>query len=181
MVLLRFKKVMNKTPFLNYFFYSILLFIYPSKLTEIDAKKNLEREFEKNQGYKDREDDKDFVKAKLGHFKDLSMERIGELRKSSLKAFILTSVFFGFSFIVAFLWLKYFELPSQNIFFFIRLISSFLILFAMFLAVGRSIHSIGGQTIPENLDIFLCKLLSALGVGAILITYFVEYLSKTKF
>jgi len=50
----------------------------------------------------------------------------------------------------------------------------------MHITAGRAIHTMGGQTIPENLDAFLCKLLPSLGVWCILFTYFVEYLSVVE-
>ncbi|MDP8260200.1 MAG: hypothetical protein P9L96_04265 [Candidatus Gygaella obscura] len=174
-MLVRFLKKTNKISFLNYFIYLILLLVSPDTLAELDKEMILDRESKTNQAFIDRRDDEYFVREKSSEFKEGSLSRIREIRKACWKAFVRIFFIYVSALSAALLCLKIFGLPSKNIFFLIRITSSLFILFGMYTTVGRSIHSFGGQTIPENLDTFLGKLLPTLGILGILFTYLVEH------
>lgn len=167
---------MKEIPFLRYFGYTILLFALPSKLAEIDAKRNINIELKNNKGFKDKSNDQDFLVKQTAAFKTESLVRIKEMRKSISKALIIAIIVFISSFVAALLMLNIVGRPSGKTLFYFRLISSFILLSAIFFKVGRPLHSIGAKTIPENLDEFLFKYLSSLSIWFILFTYFWQHI-----
>lgn len=166
---LKAKFAIMKISFLNKFIYLMLLLVLPNKLVKIDGDRKLKMEFETNEGFKAQKDNKSFIDKQLKDFEHHSRESISATRKALGKSFVTSLIILLLAFGIF-----YFRRPNLSKLQYLysnEIISAFIFLTAGLFRLGREIETWAGDTIPEILNDFIFKLLTA-GAGFL---FFLNY------
>jgi hypothetical protein len=138
----------------------------------------MKRECTTNIGFKERcEKDEKYKAEQIENFKKQFAESTQKLRNRIYFAFVTVLLTLLCALGIAYIAAGLTSIPS-NMLSIIQVLSAFLILWAIIGQLGYSIETIGGESIPENIDKFWFMVLNIIGIFSLFFAQFYSFFKK---
>lgn len=160
------------------FCYLINLIFFPRKFTTISAEEAIKKECKTNIGFKERyNQDEKWKNEQIASFNEQFLNSTQQLRNSIYQAFITVLITLFSAWAVAYLLALVILIPP-NVLSIVQMSSAFLILWAIVGKLGYPIKTIGGESLPENVDNLWFIFLNVIGIFCLFLAQFYTFLKS---
>ena len=143
---------------------TFILIFSPGDFTKMTVKKVLEEELKSNTAFKERfEKNDDFRKSELLRYETQFSKSTNKLRGEIWHSFAVVILIVVLSLLAALFFKRWFPLKPAFIQI-LQIISAFVILWGLLGQLGWSIQTIGGTSLPEQVNSYWFRILNSIGI-----------------
>ena len=163
----------------RYNFKKVFFFIFlPNKFVNESVNYSIQEDIRDVKGFKERaESDKTYEQKRRDELKDQISKNTAKLRNSIYQGFVTVLSVLICSFLFAFIMVRFVSITGKYLLL-IQVFSGFLILWALIAKLGWNIQTIGGNTLPEQINTFWFIFLNVIGGFCLFFTYFFNLFKK---
>jgi len=143
---------------------TFILIFSPKDFTKMTIKKVLEGEFKTNAGFKEQfEKNDDFRKSEVLRYETQFSKSTNKLRGAIWHSFAVVILIVVLSLLATLVFKRWFPLKPAFIQI-LQIISAFVILWGLLGQLGWSIQTIGGTSLPEQVNNYWFRILNSIGM-----------------